>query len=59
MTNICAWELAKPLGCEAYRALVGEQLDPNVVTEIREATNGNIAPGNERFRAEIGLKIRR
>lgn len=45
--------------CEAYRALLGTQLDQKVVTEIREATNGNIALGNERFRAEIEAALGR
>jgi putative transposase len=45
--------------CEAYRALVGAQLDPDVVTEIREATNGNVALGNERFRGEIEAALGR
>ena len=45
--------------CEAYRALIGEQLGADVVTEIREATNGNIALGNERFRAEIEAALGR
>lgn len=45
--------------CEAYRALVGAQLDSGLVTEIRAATNGNIALGNERFRAEIEAALGR
>ncbi len=45
--------------CEVYRALVSEQLDLDVVTMIREATNGNIALGNERFRAEIEATLGR
>jgi putative transposase len=29
------------------------QLDPGVVDEIRQATNGNVVLGNERFGAEV------
>jgi putative transposase len=45
--------------CEAYRALLKEQLDADVVTEIRDATNGNIALGNERFRTHIEAALGR
>jgi putative transposase len=48
-----------PDRCEAYRALLREQLDADVVTEIRDATNGNIALGNERFRIEIEAALGR
>ena len=38
---------------EAYRALFRAQLDEELVEEIRSATRGNYALGNERFQKEI------
>ena len=37
----------------AYRALIGEKLDPAFVSALRAATNGGWVLGNERFRKEI------
>lgn len=37
----------------AYRQLFHAELDPDVVLAIREATNGNIALGNNRFQVEV------
>jgi len=37
----------------AYRGLVDALPDPAMVTAIRDATNGNIALGNDRFQHEI------
>jgi putative transposase len=42
-----------------YRLLFKTRLDSQTVTEIREATNGNYALGNERFREEIAQTLRR
>lgn len=36
----------------AYRELFRYQRDPGVVDEIRDATNGNYARGNERFQGQ-------
>ena len=36
-----------------YRALFGEAPDVECVDEIRDATNGNYALGNDRFKAAI------
>ena len=48
---------------EAYRALFRDDLDPSVVQDIRDATNGNFALGNARFlkRAEtiLGRRVSR
>lgn len=38
---------------QAYRELFRHQLDPGLVDEIRDATNGNYALGNERFRSQV------
>lgn len=37
----------------AYRALFRHQLEPGLLDEIREATNGNYALGDERFRKQV------
>jgi len=44
---------------ESYRALFKAHLDEEVVGQIREATNGNYALGNERFQREIEAKLGR
>ena len=36
----------------AYRDLFDVHLDADVVSEFRAATNGNFAPGKERFKQE-------
>ena len=38
---------------EAYRALFKAHLNETLVKQIREATNGNYALGNQRFQVEI------
>lgn len=38
---------------ESYRALFKAHLDEEIVGQIRSATNGNFALGNERFQKEI------
>jgi putative transposase len=43
----------------AYRALFAAHLDPVRLTEIRAATNGNYALGDERFQAEIANALSR
>lgn len=43
----------------AYRELFRYQLDPGVVDEIRQATNGNVVLGNERFGAEVATLLGR
>lgn len=37
----------------AYKELFRYQLDPGLIDEIRQATNGNYALGTERFRKEV------
>ena len=44
---------------EAYRTLFTERLGSDFVGEIRLATNGNYALGNERFRQEIAGMLKR
>ena len=39
----------KPERLQTYRELFGSELDEEVLTDIRKATNGNFAIGNERF----------
>lgn len=43
----------------AYRELFRFELEPGLVDEIRRATNGNYALGNERFSAEIAAALGR
>ena len=43
----------------AYRELVRYELEPGLVDEIRRATNGNYALGNERFAKEVALALGR
>lgn len=53
------------LGCsdenrrENYRGLFKAHLDPEVVANIRRATNGNYVLGSERFQEEIGRMLQR
>jgi len=44
---------------EVYRGLFSAHLDPAYVDEIRRATNGNFALGNDRFKDEIARKLNR
>lgn len=43
----------------AYRELFCHELDPGLVDEIRDATNGNYALGNERFAKEVAESLGR
>ena len=43
----------------AYRELFRYELDPGLVDEIRHATNGNFALGNERFAAQVSEALGR
>lgn len=43
----------------AYQELFGFTLQPERVEEIRSATNGNFALGNERFRREVSIAVGR
>ena len=43
----------------AYRELFRYELEPGLVDEIRRATNGNYALGNERFAIEIAAALGR
>mgnify|MGYP005805513477 CR=1 FL=1 len=43
----------------AYRELFRHELEPGLVDEIRRATNGNFALGNERFAEVVGAMIGR
>jgi putative transposase len=42
-----------------YRELFKAHMDPERINEIRNATNGNYALGNERFRIEIEHALKR
>ena len=42
----------------AYRQLFQAHLDPERINEIRQATNGNCALGNERFKDQIGRMLK-
>ncbi|HLN81090.1 MAG TPA: transposase, partial [Thermoanaerobaculia bacterium] len=44
---------------EAYRGLFSAHLDAAYVDEIRRATNGNFALGNDRFKDEIARMLNR
>lgn len=44
---------------EVYRDLFRYELDAGVIDEIRYATNGNYALGNERFKEEISQTLGR
>jgi putative transposase len=48
---------------EAYRELFKAHLDPELLTDIRQSTNGNFALGGERFKKHIekalGQRVRR
>ena len=43
----------------AYRELFRYELDPGLVDDIRQATNGNFALGNERFAAQVANALDR
>ena len=43
----------------AYRELFRHQLDPGLVDQIRKATNGNFALGNDRFAEQIAAALAR
>ena len=43
----------------AYRELFRYELEPGLVDEIRRATNGNYALGNERFAKQVALALGR
>ena len=45
--------------CAAYRELFRNQLDPGLVHDIREITNGGYCLGNDRFRGEIEIMLGR
>jgi len=49
---------SEPDRLDAYRQLFTAHLDPERIAEIRTATNGNYALGNERFKEEIGRMLR-
>ncbi len=44
---------------ENYRALFEAHLDPDVITQIRAATNGNVVLGNKRFEEQIAKLLKR
>ena len=43
----------------AYRELFRNELKPGIIDEIRQATNGNFALGNERFKKELAIALGR
>ena len=42
-----------------YRELFRYELEPGVIDDIRKATNGNYALGNDRFKKEIAAALGR
>ena len=46
-------------GCRNYRALFRTHMEPGLIDEIRQATNGNFVLGNERFSREIAEMLQR
>lgn len=44
---------------QSYRALFKHHIANNLITEIREATNKNMVFGNEKFKDEIELTLKR
>ena len=44
---------------KAYRALFTSHMEANLLDEIRHATNGNYALGNNRFKEEIAMMLKR
>jgi putative transposase len=44
---------------EAYRLLARSELDPEVIQEIRDATNGNFALGGDRFKKQVEAMLGR
>ena len=44
---------------EAYRLLFRSELDPEVIQEIRDATNGNFALGGDRFKKQVEAMLGR
>ncbi|MGB5234620.1 MAG: transposase, partial [Candidatus Macondimonas sp.] len=43
----------------AYRELFRDALEPGLVDEIRRATNGNFALGNESFATQVSVALGR
>ena len=43
----------------AYRELFKNQLEPGIICDIRQATNGNFALGSERFKREMAIALGR
>ncbi|MCD6295519.1 MAG: transposase [Deltaproteobacteria bacterium] len=43
----------------SYRELFQEKLDPRVINEIRQSTNGNFALGSERFKKDVSKALGR
>lgn len=64
-TSISAHPLYEALGLDApsrqaaYRELFRYELEPGLVDQIRRATNGNFALGNERFAADAAAMLGR
>ena len=44
---------------ECYRQFLGEHMEESVLEEVRNATNGNFVPGDNRFKAEIEQALQR
>ena len=44
---------------ECYRALFKAHLDPQVISQIRSATNGNVVLGSKRFEEQIAKMLKR
>lgn len=56
---MCAWVRTDESRRANYRALFKAHLDPELLTEIRRATNGNFVLGSERFKEEVAQMLKR
>jgi putative transposase len=49
----------EPERLSSYRGLFNAHLEPDTISQIRSATNGNYALGSERFQKEIEAALNR
>jgi hypothetical protein len=57
--NICAWDTTTLSAATFTRELFRAHLELERIAEIRNATNGNFALGQERFQAEVARMLKR
>ena len=53
------FDLSEKARQERYRELFRVNLEPGLIDEIRRATNGNFALGNEQFKEQISEMLGR